>query len=554
MPNTQPRSSSTRRRFTPRLSIRARLMLLALLAVVPLVVDRVHLTERTRVERVQTAYAEVVGLARRARDAQVETLDATRALLQVVARAYTAAAAPASDCTAFLRGFISDAPWISSLSVVGADGRIACSTRRPAVGLDLSDRDYIRDVQRTREYVLSDYLLERSYEKSTVLMAFPIIRPDSPETAVLLAPIDLHWLARIGEGVESRPGTAAYLIDAKGTVLAGLQNHERLVGKRYGGHPLVAAVQTEPNGSATLAGFDGVRRIFGFAQLPGTDVRIVVGFEEREVLGRIERDAWIAYLHVAFFAALTMMAAWLVGEHLIVEPIRALARTATRIGQGDLEVRAEPESWAPEFAPLATALADMAGRLAARERELRAANRHLEELASIDPLSGLANRRSFDARLASEWQRAVALRHGIGLLMIDVDHFKLFNDGYGHVEGDACLRQIGQVLAAVADGPSEFAARWGGEEFVLLLPGADAARARETAERLRLAVMALRIRHDGAPAGFITVSIGAARLEPTPGARPDEVVEAADAALYAAKRRGRNTVVVDEPAPLARAG
>ncbi|NVO12979.1 MAG: diguanylate cyclase [Rhodoplanes sp.] len=554
MPDKPQRSLSTRRRIKPRLSIRARLMLLALLAVVPLVVDRVHLTETSRVERVQIAYTEVVTLARRARDAQVETIDATRALLQVVARAYIASSATTGDCATFLWGFVSDAPWITSLSVVGADGRIACSTRRQAIGLDLSDRDYIKEVQRTHHYVLSDYLLERSYEKSTVLMAFPIQRPDSTETAVLLAPVDLHWLARIGEGVESRSGTAAYLIDGKGTVLAGLQSRQRLVGKRYGDHPLVRAVQAQPNGTATIEGFDGVRRIFGFTQLPGTDARIVVGFEERDVLSKIDRESGIAYLHVAFFGLLTMMAAWLVGEHLIVEPIRALARTATRIGQGDLEVRAEPESWAPEFVPLATALADMAGRLAAREHELRSANEHLEELASIDALSGLANRRSFDARLASEWQQAAASGHTIGLLMIDVDHFKLFNDGYGHVQGDTCLRQIGRVLTGVIDGPSDFAARYGGEEFVLLLPGADVARAVELAERLRLAVMALRIRNEAAPSGFITVSVGVTAHVPAKGARPRALVEAADGALYAAKRRGRNTTVIDRDVPLAEAG
>lgn len=553
------RPSVTRRRKAWRLSIRARLMLLALLAVTPLIVDRVHLTESSRVERIQSAYVEVVAVARRARDAQAETIEAARALMQVVSRAYVASAARPADCAAFLWGFASDTPWISSLSVVGADGRITCSTRRQVIGLDLSDRDYVRDVQRTRHYVLSDYLLERSHEKSTVLMAFPIVRPGSDDVEVLLAPVDLHWLGRLGQGVESRTGMAAYLIDGKGTVLAGVQSRERLVGRRFGDHPLVQTVQSAPDGTATLDGFDGVRRIFGYTSLPGTDVRIVVGYSEREVLGKIERESGLAYLHLAFFGLLTVIAAWLIGEHLIVEPIRSLARTATRIGQGDLKVRADAGAWAPEFVPLATALSDMAGRLAARERELRAANAHLEELASIDPLSGLANRRSFDARLATEWTRAGEACRPVALLMIDVDHFKLFNDGYGHVQGDACLRQIGRVLADVADAETDFVARWGGEEFVLLLPDSGLDRAVDLAERLRLAVLGLRIRNEEAPAGHITVSIGVAAHVPGPDTRPQDLIEAADTALYAAKRRGRNTTVVegdarhDDP-PLAVAG
>src|SRR5262249_30751241 len=147
--------------------------------------------------------------------------------------------------------------------------------------------------------------------------------------------------------------------------------------------------------------------------------------------------------------------------------------------------------------------------------ELRSVNRHLETLASIDSLSGLPNRRSFDARLETEWQRAAALRRPIALMMIDVDHFKLFNDNYGHLEGDHCLRVIGDAIAAASCQKSDFAARYGGEEFVLLLPDTGLASALEIAERLRVAVAALAISHRYAPCGHVTISIGAACLTPT---------------------------------------
>jgi diguanylate cyclase (GGDEF)-like protein len=176
--------------------------------------------------------------------------------------------------------------------------------------------------------------------------------------------------------------------------------------------------------------------------------------------------------------------------------------------------------------------------------ELRFANTHLAELASIDGLSGLANRRTFDVTLAAEWQSAIKQHRALGLLMIDVDHFKLFNDNHGHVEGDECLRAVGDVIACVAAGGSCLAARYGGEEFTLLLPGTDIEQARATAERLRRAVADLDIVNAGAPSGRLTISVGVACLDPQPEQNPQVLVETADIALYAAKRSGRNAVVV----------
>jgi diguanylate cyclase (GGDEF)-like protein len=292
----------------------------------------------------------------------------------------------------------------------------------------------------------------------------------------------------------------------------------------------------------TAAGFDGVRRIFAFTRLAGTDARILIGLDEAEALRRIDREIGIAYLQLALFGILTLLAAWYGGEQLIVEPIRALARTAARIGRGDLDARPNGKKLAPEFVPLAAALTDMAIKLAERERDLRSANRHLEALASIDGLSGLANRRSFDARLQAEWERAASLKRPVALMMIDVDHFKLFNDNYGHLEGDQCLRVIAETLSAATSQSGDLAARYGGEEFVLLLPDTNLAAALEIAGRLRHTVAALAIAHRFAPCGHVTVSIGVASLTPTVASDPQALIEAADSGLYAAKRKGRNTV------------
>lgn len=179
-----------------------------------------------------------------------------------------------------------------------------------------------------------------------------------------------------------------------------------------------------------------------------------------------------------------------------------------------------------------------------RTRELADANRTLEQLATTDALTGIANRRVFQAQLASEWARAGREGRTLSLLMIDVDDFKAYNDALGHQTGDACLRRVAQVVAAHAARAGDVAARYGGEEFAVLLTGIGAEGTLAVAERVRAAVAGLGITHPASPAApVVTISVGFASARPVPGALAATLVAAADAALYEAKRSGRNRVV-----------
>jgi diguanylate cyclase (GGDEF)-like protein len=185
----------------------------------------------------------------------------------------------------------------------------------------------------------------------------------------------------------------------------------------------------------------------------------------------------------------------------------------------------------------------MAAQLGEREHDLLTANDRLTVMASMDALSGLANRRGFQSRLDFEWFKTLQTGEQLSLLMIDVDHFKLFNDTYGHLEGDSCLSRLGEVLARIANETKGFAARYGGEEFCLMLPNTGADAARTTAESVRAAVQALALPHATSSYQTVTVSVGIAVTSPNETQQPMDLVEAADAALYAAKHRGRNAVV-----------
>lgn len=169
----------------------------------------------------------------------------------------------------------------------------------------------------------------------------------------------------------------------------------------------------------------------------------------------------------------------------------------------------------------------------------------LERLVMCDGLTGLANRRHFDQQLQAEWSRMRRAQAPLSVLMVDVDHFKKFNDRYGHLAGDACLKQVGQVLREALWRPSDLVARYGGEEFVVLLPDTDGRGAHEVADRIQSHVMALNMPHADGEGARVTVSMGLASHTPTGQDSPQDLLHRADAALYRAKTSGRNRFAAD---------
>lgn len=200
--------------------------------------------------------------------------------------------------------------------------------------------------------------------------------------------------------------------------------------------------------------------------------------------------------------------------------------------------------------------------------KLKAQQDSLRRLSDRDPLTDLANRRALGLRLSQEWRRAERQQQPLGLLMADIDHFKAYNDHYGHVRGDTCLRKVAQGLAATVTRAGDMVARYGGEEFAFLLPGSSLADTVALAEKSAAAVRALAIPHahsDAAP--YVTLSIGATSFIPNDSKRPMQATEssclleagiceaqplfeAADQALYAAKTAGRDRVRVSDGAQI----
>ena len=175
--------------------------------------------------------------------------------------------------------------------------------------------------------------------------------------------------------------------------------------------------------------------------------------------------------------------------------------------------------------------------------ELKRKTDLLESISSRDGLTGIFNRRKFDTVLAAEWNRALRSGQPIAVMLLDIDFFKLYNDNYGHLSGDECLKAVAQTLSAALQRATDFAARYGGEEFVIVLSDTEPEKALLVAEKIRQAIADLRIEHlYSTAAPHITVSLGVASTVPIRNMDYNILLEIADNALYEAKQSGRNTV------------
>lgn len=181
------------------------------------------------------------------------------------------------------------------------------------------------------------------------------------------------------------------------------------------------------------------------------------------------------------------------------------------------------------------------------EEQILRLQKELEELSFKDGLTGVANRRMFDSIIEVEWASARRSQKPLSLIILDIDHFKQYNDHYGHIQGDDCLRRVAQTLSSVGARARDFFARIGGEEFVLVLPETDAHAAKKIAERCRSEILGLQIPHESSSTSDrVTVSLGVGTIVPSHDANSITFIESVDRLLYQAKEEGRNRVIYSQ--------
>src|SRR5262249_27100021 len=350
------------------LSIRARLMVLAAIVLVPLLFDRIRTIENDRIERINGANQQVLALARQGVAAQRDSVITARAFLQVTARAQATLATTSDACNRFLADIAAQASF-KMFSVADADGRIVCSSRPEAIGLDISDRLYFQEAVRSGQFVVTDYASGRVNAAPTSVALLPQIGGNGSVQSVLIGALDSDWITRLASIAAERPRSAIVVVNGAGTVLAHHPEPERWSGRDFNEHPLVRAMLSRPDGVAMENGLDGVRRVFGFAQLPGTETRLAIGLDEQEIVQSVDREMRYAYLQLAAIAVMLLLAIWIGGNRFIVRPIRLLALLAERFGRGEYEMHTARRRRAAELVPPVAALDDMAAQLVPRRPE-----------------------------------------------------------------------------------------------------------------------------------------------------------------------------------------
>jgi hypothetical protein len=358
------------------LGIRARLALLALILVTPLMLERVRSLEDARGRQVALASLEFSTVAKHSADAQREVISSVETLLKSTAYIRASAGGVGRSCDIMRASLPVNLPWIRSLSILGGDGRVQCSTLNVLVGVNLGDRAAVQKARETRELVYSGFLSARSNNQPIIIGAYPVAAISDGSDSIIVASVKLDWMSKVMDNLGGRPGVTAALVDSAGTVLAAPADQASMIGRPLDTIPLLSAIaekaigSDQPEGSLSFTAADGSKRALSFTRIAGTEARLVVSIDEAKVSAVINREIRTAYVQLGFVCLLVLLGALIAAEKLIIQPIEILAAMTKRFGQGDWSVRAARSRLPAEFVPLARAFNAMAAQLGQREREL----------------------------------------------------------------------------------------------------------------------------------------------------------------------------------------
>lgn len=400
-------------------------------------------------------------------------------------------------------------PQINSIALYDTDGNWLLSSQgEPAPASNSADRDFFRYHREHPGHAILIGPAIRS--RLTGDWVIPVSRrvegPDGRFAGVLLASLSLEYFLSLYRDIEIGQTGAIGLATNEGRVLVRYPFDDKDIGADLSSSPMIGSfLQGRTSGTAdSVSRIDGTRRLYAFV--------------------RSERYALVTGVAVGADEALQ---SWRQQSGRLIAVVALLLGILGILGKrltGHIRQRIRSER-----------------QLRATQERLLELNGELETLASLDPLTGLANRRQFDDYLERELLRSRRENSALSLLLIDVDFFKAYNDHYGHLAGDRCLQQIADILRSSARRPADLAARYGGEELALVLPETDQDGARHFAEQLLLRLRGARIAHVASPFGVVTASFGVVTASPmTEQPTALQLVAEADRCLYRAKQAGRN--------------
>ncbi|GLX13265.1 sensor domain-containing diguanylate cyclase [Pseudomonas straminea] len=401
---------------------------------------------------------------------------------------------------------------VQGFTVLDANGRpLVTTVRNPITSYSALDREYFlvhRNNQVSGLYI-GPPVKSRMSGEWVISLSMRLSDASGEFHGVVMATLLVQHFVDFYQTIDLGSQGVIGMAKRDGTLLVRSKDSDQHAGLNMSSSPLLRKVNEEgvTRGSLVLtAMIDGVRRIYGFDTSDEYPILVAASLGEEEAMAAWRSRSLQNWSLAACVLVILFSMGWLIW--------RALGR------QGRMEAR-----------------------LQSMHRDLALANHALEIMAGEDALTGLANRRRLDEALRAAFQSAAAQGQPLSFVLLDVDHFKRFNDQYGHPAGDEALKQVAAVLKRHAKRNADTTARYGGEELALILPGAESTAAMAVAERIRADVEALAIANQGSPYANLTLSIGVASCTPGQAIQtPADLVAAADVALYAAKSAGRNRV------------
>lgn len=399
-------------------------------------------------------------------------------------------------------------PQLSGVTIYDRHGHWLMSSNRPIpVGANSSDRAYFihHRADPSREPFIGPPIRSRSNNEWVITVSRRFNDADGTFAGVVAVTLGVENFLRLFGQIDVGQEGAISLTDADGTLLVRYPFREQDMGRNFSQSPIFAKYLVDHSmGTASLtSSLDGVDRLYAFRKSDSLGLVTTVALGKREALTAWRRESLMSAGLAGSLLILTGIIGWLLILHI------------------RRRIKVESE-------------------LLSTQRQLLDSNRQLEMLAMKDALTGLANRRCFDETLLIEARRAQRDGGSLGLLMIDLDFFKGYNDSLGHVAGDACLQAVSRILEGSVRRPSDLVARFGGEEMAVIMPNTDRDGARVVAQLILDHMQQANIPHTTSPFGHVTVSIGIATAEGTQLAHLQGLIEAADQALYSAKMSGRN--------------
>lgn len=538
------------RRFLSRKSLISRFLAISAIAFVAIVPGRLMEAQGARERAEEAARVAVARIATEGVSRLSDIVDESKTILAIMALLPAFSTRGIPDCHRILTPIVAEVAWMGSLSAVRADGKILCSSASIAENMSVSDNSRFQEALALRQFQLSGPVVSRITRRPIFIATMPL-PAQGGETAALLMGINASWFTAVTDDLaRSLPGGVVMTVDANGRLIA---RSEEKTAQHMPDSGLSEIVHLDREGAHPVTLTDGRAMVFAVREIPYSRSLLLVGVPQSELHGPVRAIEGSLLRDLSVTLSIIIFVFWL-GLESFVRPAVTLAAAARRLGRGRFDIVIDSRRWAGEFQTLAMAITAAAANLADRSRAEAEARASLRAQSLEDPLTRLKNRRGLDLYVDFEWRFCCNSRIHFAAIAFDIDFFKQFNDRYGHGAGDQALEAIAAIMARQAQEAGGVAARTGGEEFTIVVPGRSAHEVRAIAEAVLLRVTALRIPHAGSPLGWVTLSAGIASAAAGAAISASDVFRAADAALYGAKGSGRNTITIGVVIPVNAAG